>query len=120
MPEDNCNEIITWGDVLRKQEDCDSHPWMGFRAKALFSFTSEQMSSKGKFQQADGDLPFPRGQADRFWPFLPWSLQGQVTVATSMKRSCWSSAPLESSFPAKEKKQDKLHSSSVCRVGSVC
>lgn len=58
---------------------------------------------KGRLEPA-----FSQGGGRRVWFFLPWPMQGQVTARTSVKRSCWSCVPLESSFPEKGRKSSTL------------
>lgn len=73
-------------------------------SKSLFILIPEWRNHNVKCQKADWNLHFSQGCSRRVWFFIPWPMQGQVTVRTSVKRNCWSCVPLESSFPEKGRK----------------
>lgn len=82
------------------------------------------MNHKVRCQEADWDVLFPRGVEKTgrkiLWPFLPWPLQGLVTVRTSVKRSCQSCVPLERSFPEKGRKSAILLQSAGWSQCTAC
>lgn len=110
IPKDNCSEIIINGVILMEAIGLWQRLMDGLQdlVKIIVYFDPRVTEPQCKMPKGRLEPAFSQGGGRRVWFFLPWPMQGQVTARTSVKRSCWSCVPLESSFPEKGRKSSTL------------